>query len=105
MLLLDPAVTPSPKLWTLIVSAVLFPLLLLASLALALFAASSYVDSMSHDADRQWGLVGLPVAACLFLTAVTALVFLIVRRPLLWYTAIALTALALVGIVLVVLAG
>ncbi|OAI50729.1 hypothetical protein AYO44_05525 [Planctomycetaceae bacterium SCGC AG-212-F19] len=102
----DPASFSAPtNVWLVILSVVLLVLLILASLALVFFGVLSYTDSYSHDADRWWGMVGMTVAPLLFLSGASALLFLVLRKPLAWSASMALLVLTLVGIGVLIAAG
>jgi hypothetical protein len=104
---MQPSATDRPRarVWPIVVAAVLFVLVLPASLLLAVFGLAAYNDSYSHDSDRVWALIDVPVAGGLLLASFAALLFLIIRKQALWRAAVGLLALSLAGIVVLMVAG
>jgi hypothetical protein len=82
-----------------------FVLLLLASAALALFAAATYADSYSHEAELRWALANSLAAGTLFLASGVSLLFTVIRKRPVWHAAVILLVVALAGIGLSIWAG
>jgi hypothetical protein len=88
-----------------LLAALIFSLLLLASLALGYLGVGSYGDPFAGVVGRCWSVLAMCVAGSLFITNVIALRFLIRREPAIGSAAVVLFVVALVGLVTLIPAG